>query len=62
MNKEQIARRKSFLITNRNCLVEKNNAQSVAIIIAATFIARLTLEMPNKYSEEIVTRRGTKCK
>ena len=62
MNKEQTARRKSFLIINRNCLVAKNNAQSVAIIIAAMFIARLTLEIPNKYSEEIVTSRGTKCK
>ena len=62
MNKEQSARNKSFLIINRNCLSEKNNAQRVAIIIAAIFIARFTLEMPNRYREKIVTSLGITCK
>ena len=62
MNIEQIARRRSFLIINRNCFVAKNNEQNVAITIAATFIAKLTLEIPNKYREKIVTSLGIKCK
>ena len=62
MNKEQTTLSQSFLIMNRNCFVAKNNAQSVAIIIAAKFIARLTLSIPNRYNEKIVTSLGMKCK
>ena len=62
INTEQIARNTSLLIINRNCLVAKNNAHSVAITIAAKFIARLTLAIPNMYKEKSVTSLGTKCK